>query len=567
MKRIKTRTVLKNIKKIDRAAHLSNRIRSRAAHRTKEQNAPTSAEGYAQEKVTDSVAAVARKGRQAVVAVSKVSPSRQNKAKSERARNGRRASTPFNRPSFPNSNQTGETLKGMHRATSGKQATKLAPASNPHPLPQPGQTSPSPTCANRTFRLKKPHRGRYVLPSIERSGQPRWIPSHVKARVPQRSPSTSTRSYWPGDSPSLSSRSLAKRLAERQAKRNVSYRHRLSIPSSPTMTQASPSERTPLRKISELAKPDKLMNRSSQPVKSVKKPRTAAARPIQQVLYRRRMMQYARVGKRSMRHVGIATRFTFRLAAMAAKAAALLLKSLLPLLGASSSVLIVLLVVAMAVAIISSPFGIFVSGENKDQHATSVEKIVHELNAEFDARLKEIERSHGHVDRVEIHYAGSANNTRVDNWSDILAVFAVKTTMDDENGMDVATLDATRVHLLETTFWDMNLIDTDIEPVEHTETTTVVHEDGSTSEETDTVTEYTLHVTVTCKTAEQQADSYGFTDEQKELMEEMMSGEFRPLMKELLGKYLSNGLKNVHYALQVDELGNDAVKLVLNWRW
>ncbi|MPY19899.1 NlpC/P60 family protein [Paenibacillus glucanolyticus] len=236
--------------------------------------------------------------------------------------------------------------------------------------------------------------------------------------------------------------------------------------------------------------------------------------------------------------------------------------------GASSSVLIVLLVIAMTAAVIASPFGLFVSGENTDPQVTSVEQIVHDLDAAFVARLEEIEREHGYVDRMEMHYPGSADNTRMDNWSDIMAVFAVKTTMDAADGMDVATLDATRTDLIEALFWEMNRMDSDIETVDHTETITVVHEDGSTSEESVTVTEYILHITVTSQTAEQQATVHGFTAEQKELMEEMLTGEFRPLMQALLGKEADTGLtleqlEYVYHDLPAGELGSDAVRLAL----
>lgn len=81
--------------------------------------------------------------------------------------------------------------------------------------------------------------------------------------------------------------------------------------------------------------------------------------------------------------------------------------------------------------------------------------------------MEEIRRDAGSVDRVETHYLGSADNTRVDNWMDIIAVFAVRTVMDSENGMDVATLDATRVELIRSIFWDMNQLDSHIETIEH----------------------------------------------------------------------------------------------------
>lgn len=74
-----------------------------------------------------------------------------------------------------------------------------------------------------------------------------------------------------------------------------------------------------------------------------------------------------------------------------------------------------------------------------------------------------------------------------------------------------------------------------VETIEYTETETVDNGDGTTSQETTTTYEYILHITITSKTAEQQAGEYGFTDDQISVMEEMLSGEFRSMMYTLLG--------------------------------
>ncbi len=253
---------------------------------------------------------------------------------------------------------------------------------------------------------------------------------------------------------------------------------------------------------------------------------------------------------------------------MVVKAAALLVKGVAALLGISSTVIVLLCIVMAIAAVISSPFGIFVSGENTDADVKPLHQIVQELDTEFADRLAEIQQSAGHVDRVEIHHPGSADNTRVDNWMDIITVFAVKTVMDSENGVDVATLDATRIGIIQSVFWDMNQLESRVETIEHTETVTVEHEDGGTSEETTTSNKHILHITVTSKTAEQQADSYRLTNEQMDIMKEMMYGEFRPLLFAILGKEADIGLtpgqlEEVGQHLPEGELGSDIVKLAL----
>src|SRR5690606_11767377 len=88
---------------------------------------------------------------------------------------------------------------------------------------------------------------------------------------------------------------------------------------------------------------------------------------------------------------------------MVERAAALLVKGLTALLGFSGSVIVVLCIVMAIAAVISSPFGIFASGENTDAGVKPLSQIVQELDAEFAARLVEIQQSAGNVDRVEFH--------------------------------------------------------------------------------------------------------------------------------------------------------------------
>jgi cell wall-associated NlpC family hydrolase len=135
--------------------------------------------------------------------------------------------------------------------------------------------------------------------------------------------------------------------------------------------------------------------------------------------------------------------------------------------------------------------------------------------------------------------------------------------------MDVVTIDNIRADLLKSVFWDMNSIDSKVETVEQTKTVTVKNEDGTTSEETVTTSENVLHITVTSKTAEQQANEYGFTSDQKEVMEEMLSAQFRPMMFALIGMDSDVGLtpdqlQNLYNNLPPGQFGAEVVRLALS---
>ncbi len=298
-----------------------------------------------------------------------------------------------------------------------------------------------------------------------------------------------------------------------------------------TIKQGAPSERKVIKETAKgtIKTTQRSVKTAEQTAKTGAKTSQAASKAVTKTA-----QATARAAQQTARAARAATQFTIRMVKLTVKATAAMAKGLVALVGTGGTVLVLFLIIIAVAALVSSPFGIFFSGENKDAEVTPISSVVQEVNTEFADKIEKIKSDHSNVDSVEINYAGSADNTRVDNWMDVTAVFAVKTAMDKENGMDVATIDTTRIDLIKSVFWDMNLIDYYVETIEHTETETVDNGDGTTSEGTTTTYEHILHITITSKTAEQQADVYGFTDDQKDIMKEMLSGEFRPMMYALL---------------------------------
>jgi len=266
----------------------------------------------------------------------------------------------------------------------------------------------------------------------------------------------------------------------------------------------------------------------------------------------------------------VAARVTIKAVIAALKAAIAAIRSLIALIAAGGWVALVIIIVICFVAfLVHSPLGIFFSGEDKDANVTQVANIVQEVNTDFDSKISAIKAENPDVDSMQIDYIGSADNTRIDNWMDVAAVFAVKTAMNRQNGMDVAVMDSARAELLKSVFWDMNSIFYKVEKTEKQETVTVNNDDGTTSEEIDTKTEKILHITVTSKTAEQQAEAYGFTADQMQVMNEMMSEKFRPMMFTLLGMNNSVGLtpdqlKSLYNDLPPGQFGTQIVRLALS---
>ena len=175
------------------------------------------------------------------------------------------------------------------------------------------------------------------------------------------------------------------------------------------------------------------------------------------------------------------------------------------------AVIAVVLVLCLAGALLLSPLGIFFSGEDNGTSLT-ISSVVREINQEYGARVETLKTGTAHDEL-------SLNGSRA-TWPEILAVYAVKTTSDPTNGLEVVTMDDTKKELLKQVFWDMN---------ELSSFTSTVPGEGDDEENTTT-----LHITVTAKTASEMADVYGFSTEQRRQLAELLSDEYRELWSAVL---------------------------------
>ena len=112
-------------------------------------------------------------------------------------------------------------------------------------------------------------------------------------------------------------------------------------------------------------------------------------------------------------------------------------------------VAILVLIVCIVGLIVSSPFGIFFSGEDTGTGQT-MQDAVRIIDQEYSDRLSQLRTSIPH-DSVEM------SGSRV-VWPDVLTVYAVKTTMDSDTPMDAASMTDEKLQLLKDLFWQMNEI-------------------------------------------------------------------------------------------------------------
>jgi hypothetical protein len=201
-----------------------------------------------------------------------------------------------------------------------------------------------------------------------------------------------------------------------------------------------------------------------------------------------------------------------------------------------------------------SVFGIFFSGEDSGT-GLSMPMVVQEINADYDAKL-EAEKAGGTYDVLEMSGSRAV-------WKEVLAVYAVKVNTDPDDPQEVATIDDAKKQLLSDIFWEMNTISSHTETASTTVTTETDDGHGNiiTTETTETVT--TLYITVSHKTADEMAAEYGFTQQQKEYLAELLADENSQLWSTVLYGIGYSDDQIVTVALS--QLGNYGGSLYWGW--
>ena len=185
--------------------------------------------------------------------------------------------------------------------------------------------------------------------------------------------------------------------------------------------------------------------------------------------------------------------------------------------AAAVSVVVVILLVGMLFA---SPLGILFAGEDTGTEI-KIPDAVATLNGEFTDEIYRIMKDHPY-DELDMQEGMEA--AMLQNWRNVLAVYAVKVSTDEEHGLDVMTMDEEKLQLLREIFFDANKLEYEL-------TTRTV--DGK------RIT--TLHISVQIKDAMQMANEYGFTDQQREMLEELLKPDYDDIFLSLIGNYQPGG--------------------------
>ena len=201
--------------------------------------------------------------------------------------------------------------------------------------------------------------------------------------------------------------------------------------------------------------------------------------------------------------------------------------SLLALLGAGGVVLLLAMVIGAAAAVIGSPMGILFADESGDPNSIPIAEIVADTNADFGAAVNDIVSAHPECSETTITYDYEDGHTWASYWPEVLAIFAVHTNLNSDS--DVVVINAAQMQRIQDTFWAMHEITYEVEEVDTTPEPT--EDDPDPEQQTD----YILHITVSSKTVDELAELYNFTQDQKDILHQLLSEEMRPSLLALCG--------------------------------
>ena len=215
---------------------------------------------------------------------------------------------------------------------------------------------------------------------------------------------------------------------------------------------------------------------------------------------------------------------------------------------------VVIIVICLIGLIVGSCFGIFFSGEDSGTGQT-MRQAVQEINADYQSQ---IDTTRATIIYDELEMSGSRAV-----WPEVLAVYAVKTTTDPDDPQEVATVDNAKKAILKDIFWRMNELSSRTESKTEEVITETDDGHGNIVETTTTVTRTYLYITVSHKTADEMADLYGFNEEQRQQLSELLAEENRSMWSAVLYGIYSGDDAIVTVALsQVGNVGGQPY-----WSW
>ena len=240
----------------------------------------------------------------------------------------------------------------------------------------------------------------------------------------------------------------------------------------------------------------------------------------------RAAIRAAQLAKATAKAAAVAAKVTAKAIIAAVKAAIAAIKALVYAIAAGGwIVIVVIIIICLIAAIFYSVFGIFFSG-NDSGNVQTMYTAIQEIKTEYENTITETINSSTGCD-----YAIIDNNAA---WKEVVATYAVKLNLDPNNPQEVVSMDDTKKEELKSIFWTVNSITTRTESI--TQTVEVPFTDiyGNSFTDIVEVTNVYLYVDTVEKTTDEISQTYGFTQEQKDYLTELLSAEYDYLWEAVL---------------------------------
>ena len=143
-------------------------------------------------------------------------------------------------------------------------------------------------------------------------------------------------------------------------------------------------------------------------------------------------------------------------------------------------------------------------------------------------------------DNVTVNYDSDTDSDSfyINNWVDVLGIYAVKETMSETGAIEVATMTEEKEQILKGIYYDMN-------PISVKTTVETEEEPGTDNEGNPTtvpVEKTTVNISVNSLDYSDASNMYGFNADQNKMLDEIMAPENYTLFAKLIGVDCYGGL-------------------------
>ena len=244
-------------------------------------------------------------------------------------------------------------------------------------------------------------------------------------------------------------------------------------------------------------------------------------------------------------------------------------KLVLALAGSGSVLFVAVAAIAVMTAVLFSAFGIFWSNDTEegDPMTAIVQQIDTEYRNSIEMHIADLSADETY-DEVRVIYRGDGDgdSASVNNWNDVLGVYAVLHSDQGSSVPVISVTDETESELREV-FYSMNSVAFDKEILEEEDETApepTPDPEGNVPEKK-RKTVACIYVTQSSLNYREAAAGYGFTEQQAEVLEELMSPAYYTMFAKLVGVDVYGGadLTQIVSGLPANSKGAEVVKAAL----